>query len=132
MKITKTQLKQIIKEEMEAVLDEKFTEPAAAKNISKTDFSNVRGSAESERKKKCAQAKKDFQWYFSSEADMMRNQIGPDADKGRTEAERRYYECFPEHDSNSPESKAAAQQDKMKKVARTGGSTLEEDLYTKE
>jgi len=131
MKVTKRQLKQIIKEEVEAALDE-FQMPAAAKNISKTDFSNVRGSTESEKKKKCAQAKKDFQWYFSSEADTVRNQIGPAADEGRKEANRRYYDCFPEHDPNSPESKAAAQQDKMKKVARTGGSTLEEDLYTKE
>jgi hypothetical protein len=131
MKVTKRQLKQIIKEEVTAALDE-FQMPAAAKNISKTDFSNVRGSTESERKKKCAQAEKKFKWFGSSEYNMMRNQIGPDADKGYPEAERRYYDCFPEHDPNSPESKAAAQQDKMKKVARTGGSTLEEDLYTKE
>jgi hypothetical protein len=129
--VTKSQLKQIIKEEVEAALDE-FQMPAAAKNISKTDYRNVKGSPEEERKKKCAQAKKDFSYLGSAEYNGIRNQDPLWAEDYRVKAERRYYECFPEHDPNSPESKAAAQQDKMKNTARTGGSTLEEDLYTKE
>ena len=116
---------------MEAELDE-FQIPAAAKNISKTDFSKVRGSTEHEKKKKCKQAKEDFQWYFSSEYDMMRNQTGPAADDGRKEAEERYYECFPEH---SPAGRAAAiKANPQRKTTAIGstGRTLEEDLYTKE
>ena len=138
MKITKSQLKQIIKEEIEAALEEgpmgmHRGAPEKSKNISKTSYKDVKGSPEEERAKKCAKAKSDWEYYQTAEFERTRNWVGPDAEAGMHAAETAYYECFPEEKPGSPESMAKRQMDRMKQVAAGGGTTLEEDLYpTKE
>jgi len=49
MKVTKRQLKQIIKEELEAVLDERFTLPAQAKDMTASGPMGTKQKANQER-----------------------------------------------------------------------------------
>ena len=89
-------------EELEESLDEKFTMPAQAKNISKTSYKNVKGSPEQERAKRCAKVKDDMGYFNSQEFLDARNQIGSDAESGPNlrldprDTAKEYAKCFPE------------------------------------
>ncbi len=74
MKITKSQLKQIIKEEIEATLDEKFKMPAAAKDMT-VGMGNAPDKAReaAARKEKCVRLKADAEEAVQEAESMARS-----------------------------------------------------------
>ena len=138
MKITKSQLKQIIKEEIEAALDEKFTMPAKSK-----DFTRKPGMAPGlDAKRECAgllQREKEMEDIMRDSRSAAFGYIDQEIIDGSLRKKCEAYGLAePRPVPPSPEElrkaqDARRQQARMKKVARHGGSTLEEDLYlTKE
>ena len=109
MKVTKRQLKQIIKEELEAALDEKFTAPPEAK-----DLSRKRGMAPGlDLKRECARLLDLEAWHDEQTQDAA---------------------SFAQAQGLSPEILDGSLRKKCEAAghAEPRGSTLEEDLYTKE
>ncbi len=74
MKITKSQLKDIIKEEIEAALDEKFKMPAAAKDMT-VGMGNAPDKAReaAARKEKCVRLKADAEEAVQEAESMARS-----------------------------------------------------------
>ena len=139
MKITKSQLKQIIKEELEAALDEKFTMPANSKDFTRGRKGMAPGL---DAKRECAgllQREKEMEDIMRDARSAAFGNIDQEIIDGSLRKKCEAYGLAdPRPVPPSAEELRKAQDDRrqqarMKKVARDGGSTLEEDLYpTKE
>jgi hypothetical protein len=132
VKISKSQLKQIIKEEIEAALDEKFTMPAAAKDMT-VGMGNAPDQA-----RRCKALENDFRNMRVITKDW-ENHDPLGARDWIEKTSQQYYECYPDRHPNAVAAKkAAAKKAQIAKDPRglggqavnpATGKTLEEDLY---